>query len=55
MTLWQIKRKIRIWLGLTCPVCHADMRRVAKCWFDRCPLPRAVAAARSDDHMGESE
>jgi hypothetical protein len=52
MKLWQIKRKIRIWLGLTCPNCHADTRRVAKCWFDGCPLPHAVAAGRASDVGG---
>jgi hypothetical protein len=50
MRFWKIKRQVRIWLGLTCPTCHADLRRVAKCWFDGCPLPHAVAAARRSDN-----
>jgi hypothetical protein len=49
MRFWQIKRKVRIWLGLTCSICHADTRRVAKCWFDGCKLTHAVEAARRSD------
>jgi hypothetical protein len=38
MSYWRIMRAIRIWLGIQCPTCHADLRIVATCGFSDCPL-----------------
>lgn len=44
MSYWKIMRRLRIWLGIQCPTCHADLRLVATCGI--CAKPK---------HMQEGE
>ncbi len=31
MKVWRIIRWFNIWRGVTCSICHADLRKVATC------------------------